>query len=276
MVTAERRHQSVRDVPASISAFDESTLRDLRVNQVADLARVTPGLTVRVSGSTLDPQFTVRGLGMNNSETNQNPAVTTYLNEIALPSNAMLGGQLFDLERVEVLKGPQGTLYGRNTTGGAVNLIAKQPTRILSISSRIDMGSLNLLDLEGGIGGPLTDTLAARVAVTSYRRDGWQHLTLGPRHGDVDSRNGDINRKAIRASLLWEPGDAFSAILIGDYAKNDDEAQAYQHTGNLRKDGSRAFCAYPSTGVRDEANCGSYAIPRTGPGGTITGPVNIF
>lgn len=142
VVTAERRSQSVQDIPATISAFGESQLRDLRVNQASDLTKLTPGLTVRVSGGGLDPQFTIRGIGMNSSDVNQNPAVTTYLNDVAMPSIAMVGLQLFDLERAEVLKGPQGTLYGRNTTGGAVNLITKRPSQETSIDARADIGSL--------------------------------------------------------------------------------------------------------------------------------------
>lgn len=277
IVTAERRTQNLQDVPASITAFDSASLRDLRVTQVSDLTRLTPGFAVRVSGSTSDAQFTVRGIGMNNSETNQNPAVTTYLDEIALPSNAMLGVQLFDLERVEVLKGPQGTFYGRNTTGGAVNLITKRPTRELSVDARLDLGSLWLREAEIGIGGPLTSTLAGRIAVNSYQRHGWQKLIVsGPRHGDFDTRNGDMDRQAVRASLLWEPSSVFSALLVGDYSHTNDDAMAYQHTGNLLNDGSRAFCDYVTTGIRDEANCSSYAIPRTGPGGTPLGGVEIF
>ncbi|AHE54018.1 TonB-dependent receptor [Sphingomonas sanxanigenens] len=277
VVTAERRSQNLQDVPASITAFDGNSLRDLRVTQVSDLSRLTPGLAVRVSGSTSDPQFTVRGIGMNNSETNQNPAVTTYLDEIALPSNAMLGVQLFDLERVEVLKGPQGTFYGRNTTGGAVNLITKRPTRELSVDARVDAGSLALREIEVGIGGPITSTLSARVAANSYQRHGWQDLIVsGPRHGDFGTRNGDLDRQAFRASLLWEPGTVFNALLVGDYSTTNDDAMAYQHTGNLKKDGSRTFCGYVATGIRDEANCGSYAIPRTGPGGTPVSGVQIF
>ena len=276
VVTANRRDQSVQDIPATITAFGESEIRDLRIQEVADLPRLTPGLAFRVTGATMDPQFTVRGIGMNNSETNQNPAVTVYLDEIALPSHAMLGFQLFDMERIEVLKGPQGTLYGRNTTGGAINLVSKRPTKELSFDGRIDAGSLNLREIEAGISGPLSDTLSARVALNSYERHGWQTLILGPRHGDVDSRNGDISRQAIRGSLLWEPSSNFDALLIADYGRSRSEALAYEHTGNLKKDGSRALCAYPTTGVRDEANCGSYAIPRTGVGGTATGGTVIF
>jgi iron complex outermembrane receptor protein len=276
VVTTERRKQSVRDIPASITAFGETQLRDLRVNQASDLTKLTSGLTVRVSGGGSDPQFTVRGVGMNSSDVNQNPAVTTYLNDIALPSIAMAGLQLYDLERAEVLKGPQGTLYGRNTTGGAVNLITKRPTQQLSVDGRADFGALNLRDIEGGIGGGITSTLAARAAFSIYQRDGWQTLVLGPRAGVTNTRNGDIDRKSGRLTLAWKPAPNIDVLLVGDYGETHDQAMAYKQYGNLKTDGSRTFCSYVTTGVPNDGACGSYSIPRTGIGGTATGGVNIY
>src|SRR6202022_584392 len=133
VVTSQRRSQNVQDVPAAIQVFTPQQLADLRIEQAGDLAAYTAGLYVSTSQFG-DPVFSLRGVGMNNANTNQNPAVTEYINEVALPSVAMLGFQLFDLERIEVLKGPQGDLYGRNTTGGAINFITARPTREFSSS----------------------------------------------------------------------------------------------------------------------------------------------
>lgn len=276
IVTAERRGQSLQTVPASINAFSGEALKDLRVTQAEDLTKLTPGLTLRSTGVSADPLLTVRGVGMNNGETNQNPAVTAYLNEIALPSHAFLGFQIFDMDRVEVLKGPQGTLYGRNTTGGAINFITRRPKQQFEANMRVDYGNYNLLEVEAGVGGGLTDTLAARVAVSSYTRNGWQKLIVGSEHGDVDSRNGDIDRKAVRGTLVWNPSPDFDATLIVDYARNNSETLAYKHAGNLKVDGSRTQCSYPSTGVRDDTVCGSYSIPRASVGGAALGGVQIF
>ena len=276
IVTAERRGQSLQTVPASISAFDGQALKELRVTQAEDLTKLTPGLTLRSTGVSADPLLTVRGIGMNNGETNQNPAVTAYLNEIALPSHAFLGFPIFDMERVEVLKGPQGTLYGRNTTGGAINFITRRPKQELEANFRADYGNYNLLEIEGGVSGGLTETLAARLSFTSYTRHGWQKLFLGNEHGDVDSRNGDIDRKAIRGTVVWNPSPQFDATLVLDYARNNSETMAYKHAGNLKADGSRTPCSYPTTGIRDDVACGSYSIPRNGVGGPATGPRVIF
>ncbi len=129
---------------------------------------------------------------MNNGETNQNPAVTPYINEIALPSIAYLGFQIFDLDRIEVPRRSQGTLYGRNTTGGAINFITRRPTQELTADGRLDVGNFNSVEFEGGIGGGLTDTVAARLAVDDYHREGYQHLHMPD--GSVDPDYGDVSR----------------------------------------------------------------------------------
>ena len=158
VVTAQRRSENVQDVPASITVFTPQQLADFRIEQTGDLAAYTPGLYVSTSQFG-DPVFSLRGVGMNNANTNQNPAVTEYINEVALPSVAMLGFQLFDLARVEVLKGPQGDLYGRNTTGGAINFITARPTQEFSSYVDVNYGNYNLTEIEAEVGGGVTDTL---------------------------------------------------------------------------------------------------------------------
>ena len=128
IVTAQKREQNVQDVSIAITAFTGDTLRDLGVARPRDLAQFTPGLTVNATSSYEgDSVFTIRGVGMNDVTSKQNPAVMIYLDEIALPSHVMLGFQVFDVDRIEVLKGPQGTLYGRNTTGGAIKVVPRKP-----------------------------------------------------------------------------------------------------------------------------------------------------
>src|ERR1700691_24706 len=161
VVTAQRRSQNVQDVPASITVFTPQQLADFRIEQTGDLAAYTPGLNVSTSQFG-DPVFSLRGVGMNNANINQNPAVTEYINEVALPSVGLLGFSLFDLERVEVLKGPQGDLYGRNTTGGAINFITARPTQDFSAYVDVNYGNYNLTQIEAEVGGPVSNTLADR------------------------------------------------------------------------------------------------------------------
>ncbi len=263
IVTAQKRSQSIQDVSVSITAFTAESIRDLGINRPRDLARVTPGLVMNASAiSEADPIFTLRGIGMNDPESNQNPSVTPYLDEVALPSHVMLGFQIFDVERVEVLKGPQGTLYGRNTTGGAVKFISNKPTRELAATSRLDFGNYDRIEFEGAIGGPLTDTLSGRIGAMIVSQDGWQTLRLGPDSGPgVGRENGDVDRKSLRGSLLWEPSSDFNMLLTLDAGTDDSEVLAFEHAGNLLQDGS-GFCSFAITGVRDESQCASFAQER--------------
>ncbi|MDZ4728989.1 MAG: TonB-dependent receptor [Xanthomonadales bacterium] len=267
IVTAQKREQNLQEISLSISVLSASQLRNLRIEQPADIANFTPGLHATTSNSG-DPLFTIRGIGMNNSESNQNPAVTPYLDEVALPSNAMLGFQLFDLERVEVLKGPQGTLYGRNVTGGAINFITRKPTQDFDAYFSAEYGRFDLTEIEGAAGGGITDSLAVRVAANSTTRDGWQTLILGPESGaGVDTDNGAIDRQAVRASALWTPSENFDLLFLFDSSSSESEVLGYEHAGNVKRDGS-GLCSYPLTGVRNETECASFALRRT----TIGGP----
>src|SRR5580698_1798190 len=144
VVTAQRRSENVQSVPVSIAVFSNQQLSDFRIEGTQDLATYTPGLYASTSQFG-DPVFSLRGVGMNNA--NQNPAVTEYIDEVAIPTIAMLGFDMFDLERVEVLKGPQGDLYGRNTTGGAVNFISARPTQDFSSYVDVDYGNSNLTEI---------------------------------------------------------------------------------------------------------------------------------
>ena len=223
VVTAQRRSENVQDVPASITVFTPQQLADFRIEQTGDLAAYTPGLYVSTSQFG-DPVFSLRGVGMNNANTNQNPAVTEYINEVALPSVAMLGFQLFDLERVEVLKGPQGDLYGRNTTGGAINFITARPTQEFSSYVDVNYGNYNLTEIEAEVGGGVSDTLAIRFAGHAISRDGWQtDVASNNLGGYTGSKNAAIERQAARFSALWTPSDNFQALFVGDASFDNSE-----------------------------------------------------
>jgi iron complex outermembrane recepter protein len=277
-VTAQKREENIQDVPFSITAFSPDDIRDLGVNQPRDLAQITPGLVMNVSANAeTDPLFTLRGIGMNDVQSNQNPAITPYIDDVALPSPVMAGFQIFDLERIEVLKGPQGTLYGRNTTGGAIRFVSRRPTQELDASARVDVAEYEQMAFEGAIGGGLGETFAGRVAVRrTIQNEGWQTLVLPDTEGvafgpGVDSDNGEIDRNAIRTSLLWTPTDTFDALVIADFGKEDSESMAFEHAGNLLQDGS-GLCSFATTGVRDETQCASFGQVRDEPAGTPLTP----
>ena len=274
VVTAQKREQNVNDVSLSISVFDSEDLDYLQIQNPYDVAKLTPGLYA-TSDTSGRPIFTLRGVGMNNGASNQNPAVTPYIDEIALPSVSMLNFKLFDLERVEVLKGPQGTLYGRNVTGGAINFVTNKPSKELDGYVNFDYGHLDTVNVEAAIGGPISEGLAARIAAYSNTRNGYQTIIkTGPDFNpDINTDNGAIDRQGFRASLLWEPADSirWSTQVEGHF--DDSETLGHQHAGNV-DDSVGGLCSYPSTGIRDDGpgRCVSYAIVRDAVGGSpVTG-----
>ena len=269
VVTAQKREQGIQDVSVSVTAFSEDLLRSLGVGRPRDIAAFTPGLSMNASAIVeSDPIFTLRGIGMNDVQTNQNPSVTPYVDNVALASHVMVGFQIFDVERVEVLKGPQGTLYGRNTTGGAIKFISNKPTQKFDFHASVNVGDLGRREFEVAVGGRLADTLSARFATKLTIRNGWQTLRLGPDSGaGVDESNGDVDRRSYRGSLFWEPSGNFNALLVADYAEDRSEVLAFEHAGNLLADDSGGMCSFGLIGVRDEVKCASFAIQRDSVGG---------
>jgi iron complex outermembrane recepter protein len=259
LVTAQRRAENVQDVPLTISVFTTEQLANFRIEKTEDLAAYTPGLYASTSQFG-DPVFSLRGVGMNNGNTNQNPAVTEYINEVALPSIGLLGFDTFDLERVEVLKGPQGDLYGRNTTGGAINFITARPTKDFSASVDVDYGNYNLTEIGFEVGGAVTDTLALRFAGHAISRDGWQtDVATNNLGGFTESRNGDISRQGARFSALWTPSDSFSALFVGDMTADNSQVPSYMATGYTNTTGG---CKVPLVpGFNGGVGCPVYAVP---------------
>lgn len=173
VVTAQKREQSMQDVGIAVTSFSDSDIRELGMLRPEDLAAQTPGLDIKNSLGNHNPVFTLRGVGLNDYNVNNNPSVGVYVDEVYMASGAYLSFQIFDMERVEVLKGPQGTLYGRNTTGGAINFLTAKPTDELEAYVDLDYGRWNTLKLEGAVSGPLGDTISGRLAFQMNRSDGY-------------------------------------------------------------------------------------------------------
>ena len=213
VVTARRSDERLQDVPIAVAAFSGEALAQQRITTVTDLQAVTPGLTVRAATSSNQINYALRGQTIDAFSFSA-PAVTVYLNEV--PTGGTSGTALFDLESVQVLKGPQGTLFGRNNTGGAVLYTSKQPDSVLGGYLKGGYGNFNNFELEGAINLPISDGIALRVAGRSQTRDGFQtNILNGDRYNSVDSQIG-------RISLLIEPGDGrFSNLTVAQYAEYD-------------------------------------------------------
>lgn len=251
VVTAEKRSQSAQDVPISMSVLSSDTLQEQRITSPTDLASQTPGLIANGSLGTANPIFTMRGIGLNDVFSNNNPDTSLYVDEVLLPFSPMLSFELFDLNRVEVLEGPQGTLYGRNTTGGAINFITNKPTAETQGFARVDYGNFQHTEFEGAIGGGLTDTLSGRLSlITVQQTGGWQTNELT---GQTVGARDEI---AARGQILWQPDEQTSALLRLEFGTNKDDNELRTHVGSYAAPFGFTPCAAESVpGGRNEGPC---------------------
>lgn len=198
IVTAQKREEAINTVPMSITAVGGPELTRLGLERLSDLQLVVPGFTYTQSvvGT---PIYTLRGVGFVDISMGGRPTVSVYSDQAPLPFTIeTLGGNL-DLERIEVLKGPQGTLFGQNATGGAINLIAAKPTSSLQAGASASYGSFNDYELGGFISAPVNDTLGFRIAAQHDGGDGWQKsVTTGLTNGATDLTTG-------RLIVDWRP-----------------------------------------------------------------------
>lgn len=218
VVTAQKRSQNINNIGMSIQSFKGDDLKERGITDTAQLASVVPGFnfTPTEYGT---PVYTIRGVGYQETSLAASPTVSVYLDEFPLPYSIMTKGAGLDIERVEVLKGPQGTLFGENATGGAINYIANKPTATYSAGSSISLGRFADADIQGYVSGPITDTLAFRVALRTEQSDDWQRsYTHNATSGAANFSNG-------RVSFLWKPNDDLQAqfTLSGWLDRSDDQ-----------------------------------------------------
>ncbi|WP_374414625.1 TonB-dependent receptor [Novosphingobium colocasiae] len=221
VVTANKRIQNAKDVGLTIAVVDSAALASQRIANVADLAQATPGLTFAPTPNAT-PVYTLRGVGFYESSLAAYPDVSLYIDQVplALPVMSSLVG--FDLERVEVLKGPQGTLFGNNATGGAINFIAAKPTDTLQAGAEFGYGRFNTFEASGFVSGPLSQTLKARVAVKAVKGDAWQ------RSSSRNDSNGERDNIAARLLLDWAPTETVRFSLNVNGWRDQDDTQAPQ------------------------------------------------
>lgn len=223
IVTAQRRAQTLNEVPLAVQAFSSDTLQSLKIDDVKSLSTAVPGLSVSPAYSGV-PIFTLRGIGFNTVNITATSTVGIYQDELALPYPSMASGPIFDLERVEVLKGPQGTLYGRNTTAGLIGFVTNKP-KLGATEGRIvgEVGNYQTYNLEGMVNLPLGDNGAVRLAVRSENSvKGWQiDESRGARLGKKDKLAG-------RLSVLFEPSDQFELYASVSGWRDRSETQAGQ------------------------------------------------
>lgn len=219
IVTARKKEESTQDIPVSVSAFTGDVLEIANVLELRDLDDITPNL--ELSGGATGPlgsNITIRGQSNQDFTILSDLAVGIYLDGAIMPRAQAVSMGFFDVNRVEVLKGPQGTLYGRNTSGGAISIYTNEPEmNDFNGSVDVSLGNFDLVSGTGVLNIPLVDdTLAARFAVQRTKRGGYVDVTDG--NGRVTDQN-DADSLSLRGSLLWTPTDATKIKLVGDYSE---------------------------------------------------------
>jgi iron complex outermembrane receptor protein len=248
IVTAQKRSQSINSVPMSITAATGDQLVKQGIVDSSELSKIVPAFTYTQTGYGT-PVYTLRGVGYQDNTLSAAPAVSTYLDEVPIPFPAETLGLATDLERVEVLKGPQGILYGENSTGGAINYIAAKPTSTPQAGFDASYGRFNAVDQQGFVSGPLSDTLRARVSARMIRSDDWQSS-----YTRADT-NGAVNKLIGRALLDWTPTSTLSIAIDLNGWRDRSDTQAAQDLGYYPIGGvSRpALANYPLAPANDRA-----------------------
>ena len=224
IITATKKSSNLQDTAVSVTAYNGESIQKLGLENSVSLAAQTPGLNVGTPvGEGNNPSFTLRGVGLNDFNDNNEGPIAVYTDEVY---NAALPGltfQLFDVERVEVLRGPQGTLYGRNATGGLLHFISKRGGDEFSGNIRAQFGRFDAIELEGGFGGPISDAGNYRIAGKFSDSSGY----VENRIGNDSNENGSVTLRGIVDFDIQENGNLEFKV---DYSDADTRAPFYQHT----------------------------------------------
>ncbi len=276
LVTAERRSESVQDVPLSVAAIGGSDVRTGKITGMNDVALKAPGLAFN-QFNVGEPRVYIRGIGNSSDSAGSDQAVGIFLDEVYIGRTGGVSQELFDLDRIEVLRGPQGTLYGKNTNGGAINIVTTRPSQEGEIRVAGSLGNYDMVGLNALINGGLTDSLAGKLVVTSKTRDGFgknvitadEIATMGdlsnsPIIGKSIGAKGsgddldDAENLSVRGQLLWDISDTSTLLLGADWAKDKSNGSC-RHLQNLDEavQGLGVFWALGMSDayMRDDRHC---------------------
>ncbi|WP_422060280.1 TonB-dependent receptor [Sphingopyxis sp.] len=216
IVTASKRSQTLQDTPIAVSVTSAADLQNAQIRDLIDLQSAVPSLRVSQLQSSANTNFIIRGFGNGANNAGIEPSVGVFIDGVYRSRSAAQIGDLPNVERIEVLRGPQSTLFGKNASAGVISIVTQKPQYEFGGSVEASYGNYNAIVLKGDITGPISDKIAFSIGGNFNRRDGYaQDLKLNT---DVNDRN----RWGVRGQLLFEPTDALSIRLIGDYDKIDE------------------------------------------------------
>lgn len=284
IVTAQKRAENVQNVPIAISAFTSAALQERAVTSVASLSNIAPNVTLDAgtpfSGSSQVLSAYIRGIGANDFAFNIDPGVGIYLDGVYLARSVGANQDLPDVERVEVLKGPQGTLFGRNTIGGAISIVTHEPGDKFRFIGSAMTGSYNLINIKGTVDMPLTNGLSSSLSFAVNNRGGYMHRLSypgisayvddpvasfrAPGNSNIGyGTEGGDNTYNLRGKLRYNDGGAFRMTVSGDYSHTDSSGMA-----------NKLITTFPAV-FAGTYNCAIAGNPTMTVGG-ITGPCDTF
>ena len=243
IVTAQKRSESIQEIPIAMQALYGDQLKKMGIQKASDITRISPN--VNISGqNAANQQINIRGVGTSDFFGTATGAVGIYMDEVTMSAPYLSGVGLFDMERIEILRGPQNSLFGRNTTGGAVNYISNQPKLDGDAEGylSVNVGNYGLIDLEAAGTLSLSDNAALRLAAKSYQRDGiWNDLSSG------DDEFGDKESQSFRATLLVEPSKNTQITANLHVANEDSQMDPVRAVGTRIENGVPERGPLPTT-----------------------------
>lgn len=266
VVTAQFREQRLQDTPLAITAVDSALLAARNQDDIEEVARQAPSVTLNEMGGAYGASMgaSIRGIGQFDFNPAYEPGVGLYVDDVYYPTLTGANFDLLDLERVEILRGPQGTLTGRNSIGGAIKLFSKKPSAVPSAFVEGSYGSRNRLELRGGVNFPIADNLFARLSAVHKEQDGYvdqiDYGCANPGNPEgipsqtaaadcVVDKLGEVNYSGVRGSVLFEPVDAVEFLVIADYQRANRTSAAevpIVATGDAANFLCGRFCTYAS------------------------------
>lgn len=267
VVTALKRSQRLIDVPATVSVLSDQRLKESRIEQVENLAATVSNVNVRQTVPGVSPVITIRGVGLDDFSTTNSPATGVSIDNVTVSSIALLNSDFFDLGRVELVKGPQGTLYGRNTVSGALNLISAQPVSHFDAAASAGYGNYDTFDATGMINAPLGDGLALRVAGKAIEQNRGYYTSNYLADGTRGQR--DVGKRHVllgRVQLGYNPNNDVSVVGKYEIQHVRSEMGQYKGYGTFKAGSPFVKCAPFLAGSLDNTQCvDAFGFTNTNP-----------